>query len=91
MGGEPGARPGDGRRDLGDDLGRHAGLSRGELECVVTVEAAQDLLEPLERGLGPRVFAAEILRPVPPAADELTVVAAGLDQMAGDSEQDRRL
>ena len=66
-------------------------VGRREIERVITVEAAQDLLEPLEGGLGPRVLAGEVLRPVPPAPDELAVVTAGPDQVTGDREQDRRL
>ena len=89
--GQPGTGVRHGLCDLGDHRRRDAGLSRGEIERVFRVQLLQDLLEPLERLLGPGMLRGEVFRPVPPAADEFPVVAPGPDEVAGDREQDRRL
>ena len=85
----PGAR--DNVGDLREHSGVDPGLGGGILEGEPGVQLAQGVLERLERRRQVRAALRQVLLPVPPPADELGVVPAGADQVAGDGQVHRRL
>jgi hypothetical protein len=80
-------------RDHLGDLGQHpridAGLRGRVAEGELGVEGGEHVLECLERDRQVRVAFGQVFGPVPPPADELPVIAPGLDQMVGDGQVDR--
>ncbi len=89
VGGKPRACAGHGLRHRNHRLRADPRFLRGELRRVARVELPQHFLERIERALALRMLMREILLPVPPPAHELPVVAAGLDQVVRDCEQER--
>ena len=88
MTGKAGSGAGDDLGHFGDDGGVDARFGGRVLERELAVQPGQLTLERLERDRQAGPAFGEVVLPVPPAADKLSVVPAGLDEVVGDGQVD---
>ena len=91
MGREAGPSFRDHLRNVCNHLGIHPRFLRREGKGVVGIQVLQDRLEILEGGGDLGMLGAQVLLPVPPAADKVPVVQVLLNEIVGDGKKNRGL